>query len=111
MGNNFSLRNCTVTENAINDKELYEIIVPHRYKFSRVGEVDYNNHNPKTLNPIPIHSVIEEWKTDYAKMSEDMIYEEDKPSFEDLISNLEDIREKLQKLSWTYEVSFPNPKS
>lgn len=107
----YHLTKAGVTEKAINDKELYEIIVPHRYKFSRVGEVNYNNHNPKTLNPIPIPSVIEKWKTDYAKMSEDMIYEEDKPSFEDLISNLENIREKLQKLSWTYEVSFPNPKS
>lgn len=96
---------------AISDKELYETIVAHRYKFSRVGGVDYNNHNPKTLNPIPIPSVIEQWKNDYAKMSEDMIYEEDKPSFEDLIANLEDIREQLQKLTWPYEVSFPNPKS
>lgn len=107
----YHLTKAGITEKAIHDKELYEIIVPHRYKFSRVTEIDYNKHTPKTLNPIPLPTVIEKWKTDYAKMTEDMIYEEDKPSFEDLIANLEDIREKLQKLTWKYEISFPDSKS
>jgi hypothetical protein len=33
------------------------------------------------------------------KMKEDMIYEENKPSFEDLIKNLEDLRNKMQLLN------------
>ncbi len=52
---------------------------------------------------------IEEWKTDYAKMKEDMIYEEKKPSFEDLINNLEELRAKLQALDWVFELTFPTP--
>ena len=63
-----------IADKAINDKELYETIVAHRYKYSKVGDVDYNLHNPKTLNPIPIESKMDEWKTDYTKMKEDMIY-------------------------------------
>jgi hypothetical protein len=35
-----------VAAKAISDKELYEIIVAHRYHFSRIGEVDYNLHHP-----------------------------------------------------------------
>ena len=84
----YHLTKAGIAANTINDKELYETIVSHRYKFSRVGEVDYNLHNPKTLNPIPPQEVIADWKTDYAKMKEVMIYEEKKPSFEDLINNL-----------------------
>ncbi|WP_026725231.1 nucleotidyl transferase AbiEii/AbiGii toxin family protein [Flavobacterium sasangense] len=95
-----------IADKAINDKELYETIVAHRYKYSKVGDVDYNLHNPKTLNPIPIESKMDEWKTDYTKMKEDMIYEENKPSFEELINNLEEVKSKLQKVEWNFELKF-----
>lgn len=98
-----------IGESAFGDKELYETIVSHRYKFSRVGEVDYNHHNPKTLNPIPPAEVIGEWEFDYAKMKEDMIYDGDKPSFEDLINNLKGLKAKLQAVAWDFECKFPNP--
>lgn len=103
----FHLTNAGIAEKAINDKELYETIVAHRYKFSRVSEVDYNLHNPKTVNPIPINEKLEEWKSDYAKMKEDMIYEENKPSFEDLLRNLEKLRGQLQEVNWQFELEFP----
>jgi hypothetical protein len=91
---------------AINNKELYETIVAHRYKFSRVGDVNYNLHNPLTVNPIPVSEKMGEWKTDYTKMKEDMIYEENKPSFEELIKNLIDLRNQLQVLNWQFELTF-----
>ena len=104
----YHLTKAGIAEKAINDKELYETIVAHRYKFSRVGEVDYNLHSPKTLNPIPVADKMEEWKADYAKMKEDMIFEENKPSFEDLINNLNELRTKLQALKWPFELTFSN---
>lgn len=103
----YHLTKSGVSINAVNDKELYETIVAHRYKFSRVGGVDYNLHNPKTLNPIPIAEKIDEWKTDYSKMMEDMIYEENKPSFEYLINNLNDLRTQLQAITWQFSLLFP----
>jgi hypothetical protein len=103
----YHLTKAAISEKAISDKVLYETIVAHRYKFSRVGEVDYNIHNPKTRNPIPIAEKIDEWKTDYSKMKEDMIYDENKPSFEDLINNLNDLRTQLQALDWQFELEFP----
>lgn len=63
--------------------------------------------NPKTLDPIPITEKMEEWKADYTKMKEDMIYEENNPSFEDLINNLNDLRTRLQALDWQFEPGFP----
>lgn len=102
----YHLSKAGIADKAINDKELYETIVAHRYKYSKVGDVDYNLHNPKTLNPIPIESKMDEWKIDYAKMKEDMIYEENKPSFEDLINNLKEIKSKLQKVNWDFELKF-----
>jgi hypothetical protein len=69
--------------------------------------VDYNLHHPQTLNPIPIIEKMTEWKTDYARMMEEMIYEENKPSFEDLISNLGELRMTLQNTDWLFELNFP----
>src|SRR5690606_1531856 len=54
----YYLSKAGIAKKIVNDKKLYETIVAHRYKFSRVGEVDYNNHHPKTLNPIPPQDVI-----------------------------------------------------
>ncbi len=99
------------SDKAINDKELYETIVAHRYKFARIGGVNYNNHNPKTLNPIPPPEIIDAWKDDYAKMLEDMIYDENKPTFEDLILNLSELMAKLQSLEWQFDLTFPTPKT
>ena len=107
----YHLTKAGIAAKAINDKELYETIVSHRYKFSRVGEVDYNLHHPNTLNPIPPKEVIANWEADYAKMKEDMIYEESKPSFEDLISNLNNLRTLLQALDWQFELKFSIPNS
>jgi len=104
----YHLTKAGISNKAINDKELYETIVSHRYKFSRVGEVNYNLHNPKTLNPVPIPEKMEEWKADYAKMKEEMIYEENKPGFEELINNLNDLRTRLQSLDWPFEPEFPH---
>lgn len=107
----YHLSKAGIAVRAISNKELYETIVAHRYAFSRIGEVNYNLHNPKTLNPIPPTAVIADWESDYMKMREDMIYDEVKPSFENLIDNLVDLRTKLQALDWPFELIFPIPKS
>jgi len=107
----YQLTNAGVADIAINDKMLYETIVSHRYKFSHWGSMNYNNHNPKTLNPIPPPEIMDAWKDDYAKMLEDMIYEDQKPTFADLIENLNTLRIQLQSLDWQFELTFPIPNS
>ncbi|QQS30384.1 MAG: nucleotidyl transferase AbiEii/AbiGii toxin family protein [Sphingobacteriales bacterium] len=107
----YHLTQAGVAARAISDKVLYETIVAHRHKFSRVGKVDYNLHHPHTLNPIPPEEVIADWETDYAKMKEDMIYEEKKPSFEDLMRNILNLRNELQAVEWRFEFEFPFPNS
>lgn len=104
----YQLSKANVNDKAFADKELYETIVAHRYKYARVGHVDYNLHNPKTLNPIPIDNLMKAWEKDYSNMIEDMIYEESKPSFKDLIANLVEVRKKLQQIRWKFELAFPS---
>jgi len=103
----YHLSKTEFAEKAINDKELYETIVRHRHKFTRVGGVNYNKHHPQTINPIPIPAVIDAWKEDYKTMLEQMIYEENKPSFEEIIKKLTELKEKINALDWKLETKFP----
>lgn len=91
---------------AISNQELYETIVSHRFTFSKVGGVDYNTLNPKTLDPMTLPEVIEDWEADYKKMREEMIYEENSPSFNDLISSIEELKVLLSKLDWEFSLKF-----
>ena len=102
----YHLSKAGVSETALNDKKLYENIVVHRHRYAKVGGVDYNTLNPKTLDPIPVPEVIDAWKTDYAKMLEDMIYEANKPSFEQLIISLKEIKSHLQSLQWEFQLTY-----
>lgn len=105
----YQLTNAGIAQRAINDKALYETIVAHRHKFSRVGGVNYNSHHPKTLNPIPPAELMDAWKDDYTKMLDDMIYEENKPTFKELIDNLNELKMQLNALDWIFELTFPIP--
>lgn len=102
----YHLTKAGIADRAINDKELYETIVSHRYLFSKIGGVDYNSHNPVTLNPIPPNKVQKDWESDYVKMKEEMIYEKNPPSFEDLISNLSNLKDQLLNVGWKFELTF-----
>ena len=76
-----------------------------------MGKVDYNLHHPYLLNPIPTKEVIADWGADYAKMKIDMIYDGNKPSFQDLIDNLNKLRTELKAVEWKFELEFPIPNS
>jgi hypothetical protein len=93
-------------EKAINDKQLYETIVQHRHTFTRVGGVDYNSHNPTLINPIPPSDIIDAWRKDYKEMLESMIYEQNPPTFDELIENLQQLIYRLKKLPWEYSLKF-----
>lgn len=101
------LANSEIAEKAIHDKDLYETIVNHRFTFSKVGGIDYNSLNPKTLDPMPIKQVIEAWKADYQKMREQMIYEEKPPTFDQLLESMEKLKARLSKLDWEFSMKFP----
>jgi len=94
-------------EKALNDKQLYETIVEHRYQFTRIGGVDYNLHQPQTINMLPVPQVLAAWRADYNKMLEQMIYEENPPSFDEVINELTSLKEKINALPWMFEMQFP----
>ena len=96
---------------AISNKELYETIVKHRQAFFHMGGVDYNLHQPQTVNPVPIPEFVDAWRADYNTMQEQMIYG-DTPSFDQMIDAIKDFTlNKLNRLEWKMNIEFPKPYS
>ena len=92
---------------AIHDKNLYETIVKHRQTFFRIGGVDYNLHQPQTVNPIPIPEFFDAWRVDYNTMREQLIYGE-APSFDSMIETIKDFTvNQINKLEWKMNVKVP----
>lgn len=95
--------------NAINDKSLYQTIVKHRQAFYHMGGIDYNLHQPQTLDPLPTPEFMDAWEIDYRLMQEQMIYG-DSPSFQTIIAAIKEFTEgKINKLGWRMDSEFPKP--
>jgi predicted nucleotidyltransferase component of viral defense system len=105
----YQLSKTEIKQNALNDTELYETIVKHRYNFTRISKVDYNLHQPQTINPIPPQEVIKAWEADYNTMLTEMIYG-DAPTFEELIQELTLLKTEINNLNWKMNVEFAIPK-
>ena len=95
-------------EKVLTDKKLYQTIVKHRREFTKVGGVDYNLHQPQTINPLPPPELTYVWKADYTTMQEHMIYG-DSPDFETMIACVREFVKKLNNVNWQMDVRFPPP--
>ncbi len=101
----YQLSKTEFANTAFENPALYETIVNHRYKFTRVGGVDYNLHQPKHINPIPKATLLESWKKDYTTMQAEMIYG-DSPSFDDMLASIKEFVARINTLDWKIKGSF-----
>lgn len=92
------LMNTQHGKDALNDSELYKIIIAHRKKFNTVRGIDYANHQPDKIDFVPPNEIIKQWESDYVAMQENMIYGNSK-SFEELIKNIVELRERFRKMT------------
>ena len=104
----FQLLKTDYGKQALEDKELYTTIVKHRQSFTRVGGVDYNLHQPQTINPLPPESMLSDWEADYKTMQEQMI-PGNSPNFKDLMIELSNLKEKINGFDWIMEGEFYKP--
>jgi hypothetical protein len=84
---------------ALESPELYQEIVQHRSKLTRINGMDYSKHAPKYINPIPPDTILKSWEADYKTMQSQMIYGDSLP-FDELLSKLKALKEKINLLNW-----------
>lgn len=86
-------------EHILKNAELYKEIVHHRSTITAIRGIDYTQHKPQFINPLPPKEVLEEWKKDYQVMQEQMIYGESH-KFEKLLENIGKLKVKINGLKW-----------
>jgi len=91
-------------KSALSDTELYQTIVQHRQLLFSVSTVDYNLHQPQTINLIPPDKFLKEWEKDYTELSESMIYGE-KLSWNKLLSRIRELNNRINKFEFTIELN------
>ena len=85
-------------EKALANKDLYQHIVEHRRIVTPLRGIDYANHAPAKINPIPPDNIIDAWQKDYQQMQESMFYNESL-SFDKLVERLGILKKRINKLS------------
>ena len=93
------LMNSPFAEKAFEDDlQLYHTIVAHRQLMTPLRGVDYANHKPAFINPLPLPQMLADWQKDYQVMQEFMIYGESLP-FDKLMAELTILKEKINNLA------------
>ncbi|MBL4561427.1 MAG: nucleotidyl transferase AbiEii/AbiGii toxin family protein [Labilibaculum sp.] len=92
-------------DKVLKNKDLYETIVKHRHNFTKLGGVDYNLHQPRTINFLPPPELAPAWEADYKTMQEQMIHG-NSPDFRKLIDTLTRLKEKINLLPWKMDIKF-----
>lgn len=85
-------------EAALADRTYYNIIVEHRRHLIFKAGVDYDTHQPVTLNFIPPEGILKAFEADYTLMREQMIYDEQSKDFAGIISRLNDLLKRIRSV-------------
>ena len=83
---------------ALGNKALYQTIVEHRAKLTPLRGIDYANHTPDKINPIPPDAMMGEWEMDYQIMQESMLNNPSLP-FDKLIERMQEIKARINNLT------------
>ncbi|GHU57451.1 nucleotidyltransferase [Bacteroidia bacterium] len=94
----YRIAQTSYADKAVTDKELYNSIVAHRERFTKIGRVDYASHFPPNLNPIPPEALMPEWERDYAEIQGQMIVGES-VSFVEIINEVKRITDKINEFN------------
>ena len=80
---------------ALADRSLYDSIVEHRRLYYALKYVNYDLHNPATINFMIPQQATEVWKVDYENMRRFFIYGQSL-EFDLLLQRMEELQERVR---------------
>ena len=80
---------------ALSDRSLYDSIVEHRRLYYALKYVNYDLHNPATINFMIPQQATEVWKVDYENMRRFFIYGQSL-EFDVLLKRMEELQERVR---------------
>ena len=96
----YCLKKKGVAERALHDEQLYRTIIDHRRQFINLKGFDYDTLYPATLSILPPAHIMDAWREDYEYMLLHMIYDNDAPTFEQLIELITELQKEIKTLPY-----------
>lgn len=96
----YCLKKKGVAERALHDEQLYRTIIDHRRQFINLKGFDYDTLYPATLSILPLEHIMDAWREDYEYMLLHMIYDNDAPTFEQLIEAITELQKEIKTLPY-----------
>lgn len=84
-----------VETEALSDHGLYDELINHRKHYQRDSRVNYESLHHSSISFIPPTAVMDEYRKDYSKMQEEMIYGAS-VTFEEIIESLTSLQGKIR---------------
>ena len=84
-------------QEALADRSLYEAIVEHRRTYYALKYVNYDLHDPATIDFLIPEAQREAWMNDYANMRRYFIYGKSS-EFDALMQRMEELQERVRRL-------------
>lgn len=82
---------------ALSDSSLYDAIVEHRKTYYALKYVNYDLHDPETINFIIPEKEMETWKADYTDMKRFFIYGKSL-EFDELMQRLQELQKRVSSI-------------
>lgn len=84
---------------ALKNRCLYDEIIRHRRVFNNMKFVNYDTHQPQTVDFIPPPSLLEAWKKDYLSLTQNFLYHHAEAlSFEELMGRMNILLSRIRKI-------------
>ena len=83
---------------ALSNKDLYNEVVRHREIYNHIESIDYSLHSSNTINFVPPQSIMDSWKRDYNALLDAHIYDNNKISFEQLMSRIRELLARVRNM-------------
>lgn len=84
-------------EEALSNRKLYDAIVEHRKTYYALKYINYDLHDPSTINLIMPESAVQAWQDDYADMRRFFIYGESL-EFDALMQKMTELQERVRAM-------------
>ena len=98
----YCLKKKGVAERALHDEQLYRTIIDHRRQFINLKGFDYDTLYPVTLSFLPPEHIMDAWREDYEYMLLHMIYDNEAPTFEQLIEAITELQKEIKTLPYKF---------
>jgi len=88
----------TFATEALQNTDLYQMVIKHRQKFNNIQKMDYQTHYPKQIQICPPEKLMNNWKSDYESLKESFIYDESKKTFNELIIRILELTTRIREI-------------